>query len=256
MNKKRFIFGPVPSRRLGISLGIDLIPFKICSMDCIYCECGATTDFTIARKEFFLLNEIISELDQVLRSNPKLDYITFSGSGEPTLYSRLGELVSYIKKNYPQYKVALITNSSLLFNNDLLDEISQLDLIVPSLDAATEEVYQKINRPTNESKISEIIDGLIRLKERFLGKIWLEIFLVSGINDSDDQLRKLAEIAKKINPDKVQLNSLDRPGTEKWVRSITGERMQEIKKYFQGLNIEAIGRISVANDSVERFSKK
>jgi len=213
----KYLYGPVPSRRLGISLGVDLIPYKICSFNCIYCECGKTTNLSIKRKEFKPVNEIIKELDEYLNEKPELDYITFSGSGEPTLYLHLGQIINFIKNNYSNYKLALLTNSSLLYNPNLRNELTKLDLIVPSLDSVIENNYKKINRPHNDISLDKIINGLISLRKEFDGKILLEIFIIPGINDTDDEFVGFKNIIDKIKPDRVQLNTLDRPGTEKWV---------------------------------------
>lgn len=213
----KYLYGPVPSRRLGISLGIDLIPYKICSFNCIYCECGETTKLSVDRKEFKPVNEIINELDEYLKEKPELDYITFSGSGEPTLYLKLGKIIDFIKDNYPEYKLALLTNSSLLYRRELRKELTNLDLIVPSLDSVIENNFKKINRPHRDISLNRIIESLISLRKEFKGKIFLEIFIVSGINDNEVEFLKLKNIIERINPDLVQLNTLDRPGTEKWV---------------------------------------
>ena len=149
--KYKHLFGPVPSRRLGLSLGIDPIPYKTCSFDCVYCECGATTKLTAARKEYIPVDEIISELDSFLSSNPTLDYITFSGSGEPTLNIGIGRVISYLKKNFSQYKIAVLTNSSLFSDPEVREELLLADVIMPSLDAVSENVFQKITDPQVES---------------------------------------------------------------------------------------------------------
>jgi len=145
--KFKHLFGPVPSRRLGISLGIDLVPYKTCTANCVYCECGKTTNLTIERKEYIPTDEILNELDVYLKQAPDLDYITFSGSGEPTLHSKIGEIINFLKKNYPQYKVAVLTNGTLLFHKELRDELKNADIIKPSLDAGSDEIFKKIKRP-------------------------------------------------------------------------------------------------------------
>jgi len=228
----KHLFGPVISRRLGVSLGIDLVPFKVCPMNCVYCEVGETTNLTCKTDEYVPFDEIICELDDYITHNPKLDYITFSGSGEPMLHSRLGEIVSYIKKSYPNYKLALITNSVLLTNPKLLHDIIDVDLIMPSLDAVSHDIFKAINRPSIEVNPDEIVKALIELRKSFKGQIWLEIFLIEGVNDSDKELNLLLEATRKIKPDRVQLNSLDRPGVEAWVKAMNPQRLQEIRDYF------------------------
>jgi wyosine [tRNA(Phe)-imidazoG37] synthetase (radical SAM superfamily) len=228
--KLKHIFGPVISRRLGKSLGIDLIPFKTCSLDCIYCECGKTNNLTIRRAEYVPTEEVIQELDNYLSTSPDLDYVTFSGSGEPTLHSGIGKIISFLKTNYPDYRIALLTNSTLLSDKDLLEEIKDLDLIIPSLDAVLEKTFSKINRPIASISVEDIINPLINLRDTFQGLIWLEIFIIPGVNDSREEIDKFKEIIKKINPDKIQLNSLDRPGTENWIKKANQSRLEEIAR--------------------------
>lgn len=238
--KYNHLFGPVPSRRLGLSLGIDPIPYKTCSFDCVYCECGTTTKLTKTRKEYIPVDEIISELGSFLSTNPTLDYITFSGSGEPTLNTGIGRIISFLKKKFPQYKIAVLTNSSLFSDPEVCKELLHADVIMPSLDAVSENIFQKINRPASGINISEIIKGLINFRKEFLGKIWLEIFIIPGINDTDEEIEKLYAVLRKINPDLIQLNSLDRPGTENWVVPADEETLVKIKNRFEDLPVVTI----------------
>jgi len=231
--KYRHLFGPVVSRRLGLSLGVDVVPYKYCSLNCVYCEVSKTTHLTLKRKAFFEVEEISAELDDFLASGIKLDYITFSGAGEPTLYSNLGELISYIKQKYPQYKLALITNSTLLTNKQLRSEILPCDLILPSLDAASKECFNQINRPHDKLSADDLIEGLIDLRREYKGQIWLEIFIVPGINDHLEEIELIKAAVQKIKPDKVQLNSLDRPGIEEWVEPAIYLALEEIKSILQ-----------------------
>ena len=222
--KYKHLFGPVPSRRLGISLGVDLIPHKVCSLNCVYCEVGETTNLTTERKEYIPINEILIELDEYLSQKPNLDFITFSGSGEPTLNSGIGEVINFLKKYYPKYKIALLTNSTLLSNKTLRDELKKIDLILPSLDSVTETGFKKLNRPSINLELTKIIEGLIAFTKEFEGNVWLEVFIVPGFNDSKEELESIKEIILKINPNKVQLNSLDRPGSEYWIKPITKKK--------------------------------
>ncbi|MBC8527765.1 MAG: radical SAM protein [Candidatus Cloacimonetes bacterium] len=239
--KYQYIFGPVPSRRLGISLGIDPIPFKTCTYNCVYCECGATTNLTTERKEYIPVKDIIAELKDYLDGNPKLDYITFSGSGEPTLNIGIGKIIDFLKGNYPQYKIAVLTNGSLLYQKEVRDEIIRADLVMPSLDAVSEQAFRRINRADNRLDIQKIIYGLIEFRKEFKGGIWLEIFIVPGINDTDSELKLLREDIMKINPTYVQINSLDRPGTENWVKPINSVSLKKVVSYFKDLPVEVIG---------------
>jgi len=226
----KHLFGPVPSRRLGVSLGVDLVPFKVCSLNCIYCEVGATNNLTLERKEYIPITEILSELDDYLSGAPQLDYITFSGAGEPTLNSGIGRVIQHIKSNYPQYRLALITNSTLFYDTELRAEIAPIDLVMPSLDAVTELVFKKLNRPNSKLEIDTIIDGLVTFKRESNAEMWLEIFLSPGLNDTPEELHQLKQACLKISPDRVQLNSLDRQGVEAGLRSMTAEEMESVKK--------------------------
>ncbi len=234
----KYLFGPVPSRRLGISLGIDLVPSKVCSMNCIYCEVGKTTRLTDQRLQYVPVDKVISELRDYLTPEPKLDYITFSGAGEPTLNSGIGDVIKFLKLEFPQYKLALLTNSTLLTILDIHQELLPLDVIIPSLDAVSENIFQKINRPVAGIKAQDIIEGLIKFNKQFTGELWLEIFIVPGINDADDEIRKFKHIITRIKPDKVQLNTLDRPGTEPWVNSVEDKDLLRIVKSFKPVFVE------------------
>lgn len=236
----RYIFGPVNSRRLGISLGIDIVPYKLCSFNCIYCECGETTTLTRERKPYIASKEIIKELDKFLEVSPKLDYITFSGGGEPTLNSDIFKIIRHIKKNYQDYKIALLTNASLLNREDVIDDIKECDLIIPSIDASDENSFTYINRPCSGLDINKIIAGIKMLKLKSNAEIWLEIFIVPGINDTESELKKLKKIIMDISPQKVQLNTLDRPGTEKDVIPADMEKMRYIKTYLTPIVSEIV----------------
>ena len=241
--KHTLLFGPVPSRRLGLSLGVDLVPYKTCTMDCIYCESGSTTNLTLEREEFFPLADVLSELKAYLDANPKLDFITFSGAGEPTLYSEIGSVIAFIKEEYPQYKVALLTNGMLLSDKKTFNDVKSVDLIVPSLDAADEVTFKKINRPSDNFDFSSLIDSFHEFHQLSDAEFILEIFIVPGLNDTPDSLSAFAEAIEYIRPDKVQLNSLDRPGTEAWVPKMTEEAMRKVKQALKGsVPIEIVGK--------------
>ncbi len=226
------LFGPVPSRRLGRSLGVDLVPMKTCSLDCVYCECGETTDITINRKEYEPVQSVIAELEHCLSAAPNLDFITFSGSGEPTLNSNIGRVVSFLKTNYSHYKLCLLTNGTLFSDQSLLTEVSNIDLLIPSLDAASEQAFQSINRPHASLSISAVIDGLIDLRSVYKGEIILEVFIVPGLNDTSEELALLKDAISRIKPDRVQVGTLDRPGTEEWVKEAETHNMRKIAGYL------------------------
>ncbi|MFA9391502.1 MAG: radical SAM protein [Prolixibacteraceae bacterium] len=249
----KHLFGPVPSRRLGMSLGIDLIPKKVCSLNCVYCEVGKTTKLTIDRMEYVKYDQVIAELMQFMSSKPKIDYITFSGSGEPTLNSRIGDVLNFVKKNYPDLKTAVLTNGSLLFDKKLRTELLQADVILPSLDAASQAVFEKIDRPNPNLKIETYIQGLINLRKEYKGKICLEIFLLKDYNDSKEELDLLKKAILKINPDSVQLNTLDRPGTVAGILPLSKNELQQISDYWNIPNVEIIAAAQ-ERTSVESYS--
>ncbi len=229
----KFIFGPVPSRRLGNSLGIDLIPFKTCSFDCIYCQLGTTTTRTISRKEYIPIKAILSELKEVLNKKRPIDYLTLSGSGEPTLNSRIGEIIREIKK-LTTIPIAVLTNSSLLFQEKVREELKGADLVIPSLDSAVQSTFEQINRPFKVLHIEQIIDGIRLFNQDFKGNVYLEIMLVKGINDTRAEVKRLADAIKEINPAKVQLNTVVRPPAEDSAQPVTENELKAVKKMLGG----------------------
>jgi wyosine [tRNA(Phe)-imidazoG37] synthetase (radical SAM superfamily) len=250
----KYLFGPVPSRRLGVSLGVDLVFHKICSLNCIYCEAGRTTNLTLKQKEYIPINDVIQELEEYLSSHPELDFITFSGQGEPTLNSGLGQAIDFIKDNYPKYKVAVISNGTLFWDKNIRNRVLRADVILPSLDAAFEATFQKINRPEQTLKIDKIAQGLIQLRKEFRGKIYLEIFLAPGINDTQEELTGLRTRIQQIKPDLIQLNTLDRPGTDRSVNALDTEAMEEIKNFFEPLPVVIIARTK-SRKQIKSFNK-
>jgi len=230
-NHRTHVYGPVPSRRLDFSLGIDIIPFKTCTLDCIYCQLGPTANKALQRKEYYSQSEILVQIKEKLASGQRVDTITFSGSGEPTLNKTLGKLIKEIKKIIP-IPVAVLTNSTLFTDKTVRNALMAADLVIPSLDAATQEVFLKTNRPCSTLKIQEVIEGLIMFRREFKGSIWLEIMLVKGVNDSLPHIQKLQEAVSRIKPDKIQLNTVVRPPAEKSAQPLSPEEMEKIRKAF------------------------
>ena len=242
----KHVFGPVPSRRLGISLGVDLVVSKSCNLNCIFCECGATKKIQLERKRFKDMNEILEEISTVLK-DIKPDYITFSGSGEPTLSLDLGNISKAIKEDLKyEGKICLITNSLLLADENLMKELEYIDLIVPTLNTLTQDIFEKIVRPDYRTSVEEIRKGFINLnKSNYKGKIWIEIFILENINDSDKNFVDIAYFLKSenIRYDKIQLNTIDRVGAERDLKAISFEKISRAKKILEenGLdNIEII----------------
>ena len=248
----KHVFGPVPSRRLGISLGVDLVVSKSCNLNCIFCECGATKKIQLERKRFKDMNEILEEISAVLK-DIKPDYITFSGSGEPTLSLVLGNISKAIKEDLKyEGKICLITNSLLLADENLMKELEYIDLIVPTLNTLTQDIFEKIVRPDYRTSVEEIRKGFINLnKSNYKGKIWIEIFILENINDSDKNFVDIANFLKSenIRYDKIQLNTIDRVGAERDLKAISFEKISRAKKILEenGLNnieiIKSLGEL-------------
>lgn len=228
-----YLFGPVPSRRLGISLGVDLVPMKTCTLDCIYCECGKTSRLTLERKEYVPFDAVKKELIHYLSNHARPDYITFSGSGEPTLHSKIGDVIHFIKDQALDIPVAVLTNGTLFFQKQVRKDMKDAAVIIPSLDAATEKTFNKINRPASLLRLDSIVGGLVQFRKEYNGKIWLEIFIIPGLNDSNHELEALKQTIKKIKPDHIHLNTLDRPGTVSTLRPATREELEHVLEYLQ-----------------------
>ncbi|MBU1195858.1 MAG: radical SAM protein [Proteobacteria bacterium] len=239
----KHIFGPIPSRRLGVSLGIDLVTHKTCSLDCLYCECGKTTRLTRKRKEYVKTEDVTAELEHYFDHHPLPDYVTFSGSGEPTLNTGLGQVIDYIKQKSPSVKVAVLTNSTLFDDPQVRKELLKADLVVPSLDGATPEAFERINKPIKGMDVQDIIQGIIDFSKEYTGKIWLEVLILPGINDGDADLEVLKDVIKKIKPDTVQLNTLDRPGTCADIVPASKEQLEQIKIKLEYPSVQIIARV-------------
>jgi len=252
----KYVFGPVPSRRLGVSLGIDLVEAKTCNLNCIYCECGGNHVTYSERSDYVDVEVVKRELIEALE-DIKPDYITFSGSGEPTLNKSIGKLIDWVKDNTP-YKVAVITNSTTLKTDGVVEELSRADMIMPSIDAVSEDVFLQMNRPHPTLKTQDILDGLKKLSANYGGKIYLEIFITSGVNDSQEELERFADFLKEIDVDGVQLNTLARPGAVEWIKPATFESLEGIKKFFEEKGIKGVEIIKKykKREQIKGYSKK
>ena len=226
----KYIFGPVPSRRLGFSLGVDIIPYKTCTYDCIYCELGKTACQTIEPSSTIPAEAVLKELQEWLSADSAIiDHVTLSGSGEPTLHPDLGQLIKEIKKISP-VPVALITNGSLLYKKEVLEQVLEADIVLPSLDAADPDSFQRINRPHPSLRFDQLLDGLLNLGRLKESGLWLETLFLEGMNDTPDQVDRLLEIIHRIKPEKVQLNTVVRPPVESSARPVDFSRLKEIQK--------------------------
>jgi wyosine [tRNA(Phe)-imidazoG37] synthetase (radical SAM superfamily) len=228
-----------------MSLGVDLVPHKVCSLNCSYCECGRTTLLTLNRKEYIPYDEVTAEIEHYLKNNPAPDFITFSGSGEPTLNSRIGDVLNFIKDKTSDIPVAVLTNGTLLYDKEVRSQLINADVVLPSLDAAEDYAFRKINRPHRKLDIDRYIQGIVDFRREFKGKIWLEVLILPGVNDNESNLDALKRAFLSINPDEVQLNTLDRPGTSKNIRAATRAELKHIAAYW---NLPYVKIISAAPD--------
>ncbi len=229
----KHVYGPVPSRRLGRSLGIDLVPYKTCTYDCVYCHLGRTTNRTIERKEYVAIYDILTELKKKLSAGPTPDYISLAGSGEPTLNLHIGDLISRIK-DMTRIPIAVFTNGSLLWMPEVRDDLMNADLVLPSLDAGDESLFQHVNRPHGNIAFESMIEGLAVFREKFPGAVWLEVFLLAGTSGLPFEALKIAAITEHIHPERVQLNTVCRPPAEEFAFSLSREQMLALKNLFPG----------------------
>jgi len=229
----RHVFGPVPSRRLGRSLGLDLVPFKTCTYDCVYCQLGRTTNRTVERKSYTPIDEIMAELEQRLSDKDAPDYITLSGSGEPTLDSGIGDLVPRIK-GMTDLPVAVLTNGSLLWMREVQDALMEADLVLPSLDAADEELFRYVNRPHSSISFDMMADGLTAFAGRFKGQLWLEVLLLGGVTGIAAEVEKIAAAVRRISPARVQLNTVSRPPAEDFAFPVDQDQLEGFLRFFSG----------------------
>ncbi len=226
MTMYRYLFGPVPSRRLGMSLGVDLVYHKVCTFDCVYCECGETTELTLERDEYVPVGEVVQELDHYFARNQPLDYVTFSGSGEPLLNSGISTVIAFIKEKKNNVPVAVLTNGALLSREKARADIMGADLVIPSLDAAASRAFRRINRPAAGIDLTGYIEGIAAFSRTFKGELWLEIFILPGYNDSKADMASLKEAVDRIGPARIQLNTLDRPGTVPGIAAAPRETLE------------------------------
>jgi wyosine [tRNA(Phe)-imidazoG37] synthetase (radical SAM superfamily) len=234
MREFQHLYGPVPSRRLGRSLGVDLVPHKICTYDCIYCQVGKTTEKTLLRKEYIPKDEVLEEVKTFLskRDSP-IDHISLSGSGEPTLHSKIRSVIEGIKE-MTSIPVAVLTNGSLLFLEEVREDLIPSDIVLPSLDAVSTDVFSRINRPSRGLTVEKMIDGLVEFRKAYKGQIWLEILFCKGVNDSGSELLQMKKTADRIRPDLIHLNTVVRPPSDPSAISLGQKEMEEIRSFFGG----------------------
>jgi len=235
-----FTYGPVPSRRLGMSLGVDIVPPKICTLDCVYCQLGRTTRSSVERADFVDIGAVLAEIHSKIEAGLKADFITLGGSGEPTLNSRLGDLIDGIRRltNIP---VAILTNGTLLYRADVRAECAKADMVAPSLDAGDEVTFEVVNRPNHDITIEKLVSGMEQFRKEYSGQIWLEVFLIAGVNTGAEQVERIKGLIGRIRPDKVHLNTAVRPPAEPDVLAVPREVLDRIAQQIGGV-CEVIGQ--------------
>jgi wyosine [tRNA(Phe)-imidazoG37] synthetase (radical SAM superfamily) len=247
MAKRKYLFGPVPSRRLGRSLGVDIVPLKACSQNCIYCQLGINADTTIERGEYVDIDQVLAELKAAVDEGLQADYITLTGSGEPTLNSRIGELIDGIRKitNIP---IAILTNGNLFFDSQVRAACCKADVVSPSLDAGDAKTFAKMNRSHESINFDDFLDALCDFRKEYTGQVWLEVFFCQGVNTDDAQVQKMRSIIERIAPDRIQLNTSVRPTVEKDAVRVDQDRLEQIASMIGG-NAEVIADFSRIKDA-------
>nr|QNO54978.1 GTP 3',8-cyclase [Methanosarcinales archaeon ANME-1 ERB7] len=256
MYKIKMVYGPVPSRRLGRSLGVNPIPFKTCNYSCVYCQLGRTTHMTNQRKDFFPPEELLNEIRRVIEvesSHREIDFVTFVGEGEPTLSKSLGWLIRKTKE-IADIPIAVDTNGSLLYREDVRSDLSQADIVMPSLDAGTVETYRKINRPYRELDFETVVEGLERFRRDYNGEIWMEVMLVKGLNDSEEEFETLKSRLEKIEPDRTYINVPIRPPAEPWAVPPDNESIALAHAILGDVNVVDITAEETGEFSIEGFT--
>ena len=231
MRKYKYLFGPVPSRRFGRSLGVDLIPYKTCSQDCVFCQLGRTPEKTLTRNDYIPLQEVYDEISEWLKKDGKADYVTLSGSGEPTLHSNFGEVLKYVKEKTP-IKTVLLTNGSLFHLPEVREAASQAHIVKVSLSAWDQLSYGWVNRPHPLLDFDQMIEGQKSFRNKYKGKLWIEVFLVAGMNSMPSDVSKIAALADSLMPDRIHLNTAVRPPAEDFVAPLPSERLASLCNLF------------------------
>jgi wyosine [tRNA(Phe)-imidazoG37] synthetase (radical SAM superfamily) len=238
----KYLFGPVPSRRLGLSLGVDLIPLKTCSYDCLYCQIGKTTCKAIEPSAHVPVEAVMAELDEAL-AKVTPDYVTFSGSGEPTLHVELGRLIAYVKAR-TGVKAAVLTNGSLLFRPEVRERLLKADMVMPTLSTVREETFRLIHQPHDDLSVTGLIEGLRNFRKDYRGQLFVEVMLLAGFNDRDEEIQALRQVILEIAPDRVQLNTVVRPPASARAIPLDRKKLEVIKRVFgEGAEIIATAPI-------------
>jgi len=226
----RYLFGPVPSRRFGRSLGIDLTPHKTCSLDCVFCQLGRTRKKTIERREYVPTKAVIEEIRDWLQTDGQADYLTLSGSGEPTLHSKFGQVLEFLC-DQPIPSV-LLTNGTLLHLPEVRASASFAKVVKVSLSAWNQQSFGWVNRPNKAIEFNMIMEGLRQFRSDYEGQLWLEVFLLSGINAMPADVEKIARLARQIHPERIHLNTIARPPAEDFAAAVSIEQLEELAALF------------------------
>ncbi|MBN2302303.1 MAG: radical SAM protein [Lentisphaerae bacterium] len=226
-----YLFGPVASRRFGRSLGVDIVPLKTCSFNCVFCEVGVTPETTMIRREYVPLADVFSEFDKWHASGNSADYVTVTGSGEPTLHTGFGNVLAHIQ-DICRYKTALLTNGTLFHLPEVRAGALKATVVKASLSAWDDASLHAINRPCAGLTLDMIVKGLRKFRSEYTGALWLEVFALAGINDSDDNMKRIAELARSIGPDRIHLNTVVRPPADTVAKPLTRERLMELSSFF------------------------
>jgi wyosine [tRNA(Phe)-imidazoG37] synthetase (radical SAM superfamily) len=229
----QYLYGPVPSRRLGRSLGIDLVPYKTCTYDCIYCQLGKTTTKTIEMRDYVPVEGVLSELKEKLSTGVPCDYISLAGSGEPTLHASINELIAKIKE-MTDIPVSVITNGSLLYLPEVRKSLMCADLVIPSLDAGDAALFEYVNRPHKNIGFEQMSEGIVEFVRHYTGRLWMEVLLVSGVTGLPSEVKKIAAWVEKIRPEKVQLGTVNRPAYEDFACAVDPKQMKKLAGMFSG----------------------
>jgi len=237
-----YVFGPVPSRRLGLSLGVDLIPPKTCTFDCLYCQVGRTTSRTLEPKTFVPVREVIAEIKRKILKNVP-DAITLAGSGEPTLYSEIDQVIASIKK-MTKIKVALLTNGALFWKEEIRQRVLKADIIMPTLSSAFDHTFREIHRPHPGLDLATITNGLKMLRQDYKGQIFLEVIFLAGVNDTKKEVEALKNLIEQISPEKIHLNTVVRPPADSKAISLDRKKLEEINLIF-GEKSEIVAEVPI-----------
>lgn len=239
MKEYKYIFGPIPSRRMGLSLGVSPIPKKTCNYSCIYCQLGRTDKMTNERREYFPLEGIVEEFKEYIKNNDNFDVVTVVGEGEPTLYSRLGELIDKLKA-LTEKPVAVIANGGLFDLEEVRADLMKADIVLPTFDACDEEEFIKVNRPIKKINFKDIYEGLAQFCREYKGQLWVEVMLVRGFNDSEESLRKLRTLLEGLRYDRLYINTPVRPPAEGYAAQVSKETMIKASEILNGIAIDTL----------------